>query len=132
MFESRRGWVWSAIGIGAGAAWLGRIGAVGLVAAIPLALVGAVFLSAGVSWLLWPGDRRVNEIAALTGLAGAILALPYLFVLGSRGGHFSGGVGARGRLGRGPHGARARASLRRRALFRDRLSDWPRRSPSTT
>ncbi len=92
MFEPRRGWVWSAIGIAAGAAWLGRIEAVGLVAAIPLGGVGAVLLSAGVSSLLWPGDRRVTEVAALTGVVGAILALPYLFVLGPGSAIFLGGT----------------------------------------
>lgn len=82
MLEARRGWRVSAIGIGAGAVWLGRLGAVGLVAGLPLALVGAVFLGAGVVWLLWPGDRRVTEVAALTGLVGAILSLPYAVVVG--------------------------------------------------
>ena len=72
----------SAIGVGAGAVWLGRLRVVGLVAGLPLALVGAVFLGAGVAWLLWPSDRRVTEIAALAGLVGAILSLPYAVVVG--------------------------------------------------
>ena len=82
MFEPRRGWMVSAIGIAAGAVWLGRLGAVGLVAGLPLALIGTVFLGAGVAWLLWPGDRRATEVAALTGLVGAILSLPYAVVVG--------------------------------------------------
>lgn len=82
MVESRRGGLWSAIGIGAGIAWLSRIGEVGLVGALPIGLVGALLLSAGVSQLVWPGDRRGTEVGALTGLVGAILALPLGFAIG--------------------------------------------------
>ncbi len=82
MVESRGGWAWSAIGIGAGIAWLSRIGAVGLFGALPIGLVGALLLSSGVSQLVWPGDRRVTEVGALAGLAGAILALPLAFAVG--------------------------------------------------
>lgn len=82
MVESRWGWAWSAIGIGAGIAWLSRIGAVGLLGALPIGLVGALLLGSGVSHLVWPGDRRVTEVGSLVGLAGAILALPLAFVVG--------------------------------------------------
>ena len=82
MVESRGRWAWSAIGIGAGIAWLSRIGAVGLFGSLPIGLIGALLLGAGFSPLLWPGDRRVTEIGALVGLVGAILALPLAFAVG--------------------------------------------------
>jgi hypothetical protein len=82
VFEPRRGWIWSAIGIAAGAAWLSQLGAAGLIAGVPMAFIGGVLLSAGVSQVFWPGDRRVTELAALTGFAGGLGALPLSFVLG--------------------------------------------------
>lgn len=82
MVEPRRGWMGSAIGIGAAAVWLGQLEAAGLVAGVPLAMVGALFLAVGVAGLLRPGDRRVGEVAALLGLVGAVLSLPYAFALG--------------------------------------------------
>jgi len=44
--------------------------------------VGSIFLAAGVSHLLWPGDLRVSKYGALIGLVGALLSIPYGFILG--------------------------------------------------
>lgn len=82
MVESRHGWMWSAIGIGAGIAWLSRIAAAGLPGAIAIGFVGSVLLASGVFQVLGSTDRRTTEVAALTGLAGAVLALPLGFAIG--------------------------------------------------
>ena len=82
MVESRGRWVWSVIGIGAGIVWLSRIADVGLLGALPIGFVGLSLLGSGIAQLVRPGDRRGTEVAALTGLAGAIVALPLGFAIG--------------------------------------------------
>lgn len=83
MFELRRGWAWSWIAIGAGLLWLLRAVALGLPLGIPVAAVGAILLSGGVSQLLWPGDRRSTEWTALVGLVGALTSLLGALLTGS-------------------------------------------------
>ena len=52
-------------------AWVGGAGVGGLVLAL---LPGGLLVGSGVSMLLWPGDRRIAQCAALGGFAGALLA----------------------------------------------------------
>lgn len=70
MVEPRNRWAWGWIVVGAGLLWLLRAPMLGLVLAVPVTGVGAILLAAGVSLLLWPGDRRATEWAALFGLVG--------------------------------------------------------------
>lgn len=72
----------AAIGLGAGVVWLSRAGAAGPLGAIPIVVVGTLLLGSAVSSLLRSGDRRSTEIGALTGLVGAVLALPLGLALG--------------------------------------------------
>lgn len=76
MVEPRNRWAWSWVVVGAGLLWLLRAGSLDLPLAVPVTGVGAILLAAGVSLLLWPGDRRATEWAALLGLVGGIAALP--------------------------------------------------------
>jgi hypothetical protein len=73
--EARSRWAWSAVVVGAGLGWLFHAGSLGLPAAVPVAAVGSILLAAGVSLLLWPGDRRATEWAALLGTVGGGIAL---------------------------------------------------------
>jgi len=45
-------------------------------------LPGVLLLSTGVSLLLYPGDKRIQELMSLAGVLAALLALPGLFFLG--------------------------------------------------
>ena len=70
----------------AGIVWIATATAVSWVAGFPLWIVGSVLLASGVSQLLWPGDRRITQTGALAGLVGALVSLPYVFLLGLLGG----------------------------------------------
>jgi hypothetical protein len=77
------GWV----PLGAGLIWLIAgfdHGGVGLLLALP---PGVVLLAAGAAELLWGGDRRILQFAALGGAAGVLLAVLELLFIG-----FSAGV----------------------------------------
>lgn len=80
MVEPRNRWAWSWVVVGAGLLWLLRASSVGLPLAVPVTGVGAILLAAGVSLLLWPGDRRATEWAALLGLVGGGGALAVALV----------------------------------------------------
>jgi hypothetical protein len=62
-------WIW----LGAGAGILGLI--------VPL-VPGILLTASGGAKLLWPGDRRIQEFAALGGVLGVLLAIPGIFVVG--------------------------------------------------
>jgi len=62
-------WIW----LGAGAGLLGLL--------VPL-VPGVLLLGSGAAKLLWPGDRRIQQFAALGGLAGVLLGPPGIFVVG--------------------------------------------------
>lgn len=72
----------AAFGVGAGIVWLSRAGAAGPFGALPIVVVGTALLGSAVSILLLSGDRRSTEIGALSGLVGAVLALPLGLALG--------------------------------------------------
>lgn len=82
MAQSRGRWMGAAIGIGAGGVWLSLVSAASVIGAIPIVLVGGLLLGAGLSTLVWPGDRRGTEVGALAGLAGLVLAFPLGLVVG--------------------------------------------------
>lgn len=82
MFEPRGGWFGSVIAIGAGGFWLAEATGLGLLAAWVPGAFGVVYLAVGVSYLLWPGDRRITEVGAFAGVVGALLALPLALGVG--------------------------------------------------
>lgn len=82
MFEQSRWSWWSGLSLVAGYVWISTASSLGLLLSIPPWVVGAAFLAAGVSQLVWPGDTRINQTAAIAGLAGLVLALPYGVGLG--------------------------------------------------
>ncbi len=82
MFEQSRWSKWAWLSLGAGYLWLSAAEGLGGVASVPVWILGAAFVAVGFSYLFWPGDRRVGEIGALTGLLGLIVSLPYGFALG--------------------------------------------------
>lgn len=82
LFEQRRWPKWAWLEIGAGFVWLSMASGVSIVAALPLWILGSVLLSAGVSHLVWPDDRRPSKFGALAGFVGALVAIPYGFALG--------------------------------------------------
>jgi hypothetical protein len=66
----------------AGLLWL-RAGASGGTAALLLAVLpGVLLVASGGGKLLWPGDRRIAQFAALGGVLGVLLALPGLAAFG--------------------------------------------------
>jgi hypothetical protein len=66
----------------AGLAWLWCAGHFGVFGFLCAVVPGALLLSSGVATLLYPGDIRIPEFAALGGFVGALLAVPVLFVAG--------------------------------------------------
>jgi hypothetical protein len=82
LFEQPRWSKWSWLNLVAGYVWLSAATSLGLFSSIPLWIVGAAFLAAGVSQLLWPGDTRINQTAAFGGIVGLLLSLPYGLALG--------------------------------------------------
>jgi len=82
MFEQPRWSKWAVLSLAAGYVWITTATSLGPLASLPPWIVGAAFLAAGVSQLVWPGDNRINQTAAIAGLAGLVLALPYGLALG--------------------------------------------------
>ncbi|MGH0037220.1 MAG: alpha/beta hydrolase family protein [Myxococcota bacterium] len=62
-------WIW----LGAGAGLLGLL--------VPL-VPGILLTASGGAKLLWPGDRRIQEFAALGGAIGVVFAIPGIYVVG--------------------------------------------------
>ncbi|HKK53163.1 MAG TPA: hypothetical protein VKA74_16315, partial [Myxococcota bacterium] len=69
MFEQPRWSKWAWLNLIAGYVWISTATSLGFLASIPPWVVGAAFLSAGVSQLVWPGDNRINQTASIAGLA---------------------------------------------------------------
>lgn len=82
MKEQGRFSIWGALTAASGWYWLAAGAPLGVLAWMPVALVGGVALAAGLGQLLWPGDRRMTQMGAAAGLLGALLSVPYLFVVG--------------------------------------------------
>ncbi len=82
MFEQHR-WprlAWTPIA--AGGLWLwfaGQSGPAGYLLALP---IGGLLLGAGVSHLMWPGDARIPQTSAVSGLLGVFLAPIAAFAFG--------------------------------------------------
>ncbi len=70
------------IPIAAGLAWFWLGAAAGLVGFLLCLLPGFFLVGAGASKLLWPGDPRICQFAALGGIVGTVLSLPALFAVG--------------------------------------------------
>ena len=66
----------------AGLFWLWRAPGHGFVGFLFSAVPGCLLLSSGVSMLLWPGDRRIAQFAALGGILGVVFAMPAFAVVG--------------------------------------------------
>ncbi len=83
MFEQPRWQPLSLIPTAVGLTWLwcaGDFGAVGFLFAVA---PGLLLLSAGVAALLWPGDTRIPQYAALGSVIGMFCVLPVSFVAGT-------------------------------------------------
>jgi hypothetical protein len=65
-----------------GLVWLWCAASFGLVGFLFSVIPGCLLLSSGVSMLLYPGDLRIPQYAALGGLLGVPLAIPVLWVAG--------------------------------------------------
>jgi dienelactone hydrolase len=70
------------IPIAGGLAWLWCAGHFGVFGFLCAVVPGALLLSSGVGTLLYPGDIRIPQFAALGGFVGVLLALPILLVAG--------------------------------------------------
>ena len=82
MFEQHRWSRWSVLTLIAGYVWCSAAASLGVLAALPLWILGAAFFGSGVSQLVWPGDTRINQTAAIAGAAAVVLSIPYGLVLG--------------------------------------------------
>ena len=82
MFEQPRWHRESWVPIAAGLAWLWCAASFGALGFLFSVIPGCLLLSSGVSTLLYPGDLRIPQYAALGGVLGIPLALPVLFVAG--------------------------------------------------
>jgi hypothetical protein len=66
----------------AGIAWLWAGVSVGLLGLLLCLVPGIPLMATGGSKLLWPGDPRIQQFAALGGLLGVLVAIPGLFFIG--------------------------------------------------
>jgi hypothetical protein len=66
----------------AGLTWLWRAPEHGLPGFLFSVVPGCLLVGAGVAMLLWPGDRRICQFAALGGVLGVLFALPAFFFVG--------------------------------------------------
>jgi dienelactone hydrolase len=66
----------------AGLWWMWHAPTHGLLGFLFSVVPGSLLLGAGVAMLLWPGDRRICQFAALGGFLGVLFALPAFFVVG--------------------------------------------------
>lgn len=65
-----------------GLTWLWRAPEHGLPGFLFSVVPGCLLVGGGVSMLLWPGDRRICQFAALGGVLGVLFALPAFFFVG--------------------------------------------------
>jgi hypothetical protein len=82
MFEQSRWSREAGIPIAAGLLWLWCAASFGVAGFLFATIPGCLLLSSGMSMLLYPGDQRIPQYAALGGLLGVPLAIPALFVAG--------------------------------------------------
>ena len=82
MFEQPRWSPLSAVPMAAGLAWLWCAASFGVVGFFFSVIPGCLLLASGVGMLLWAGDLRIPQFAALGGILGIPLALPATFVAG--------------------------------------------------
>ena len=82
MFAQSRWSIWAAPTLGAGLSWISQAASLSLLPALPLWIVATLLVTSGGGQLLTPGDRRITQVGALAGLVGALVALPYAFVIG--------------------------------------------------
>lgn len=82
MYEQPRWSKWATLNVLAGVCWLSQTHSMGLVASIPIWVLGSGFLASGISQLVWPGDPRSIQTGALAGGLGALLSIPYVFAVG--------------------------------------------------
>jgi pimeloyl-ACP methyl ester carboxylesterase len=82
LFEQQRYPREAWVPIAAGLVWLWCAASFGVVGFLFSLLPGCLLLASGVSTLLYPGDLRIPQFAALGGLLGVPLALPAFFVAG--------------------------------------------------
>ena len=82
MFAQSRWSIWAAPTLGAGLSWISQAASLSLLPALPLWIVAILLVTSGGGQLLTPGDRRITQVGALAGLVGALVALPYAFVIG--------------------------------------------------
>lgn len=80
--RQRRWALESAAPILAGLLWLRLAGALGPLGFLIAVVPGCLLLAAGVSLLLYPGDLRIPQFAAIGGVLGFLLSLPMLIILG--------------------------------------------------
>jgi hypothetical protein len=66
----------------AGMAWIWLGVSAGLAAFLLAVVPGVLLLSSGGAKLLWPGDLRITQFAALGGALGVVLGLPSMALLG--------------------------------------------------
>lgn len=83
MRESRRASPEAWILVAAGLAWLFFARGFGLPGFLFAAVPGSLLLTSGLSDLLYAGDRRITQFAALGGALGVPFALPALWVAGA-------------------------------------------------
>ena len=90
----------------AGLFWLWRAPEHGLTGFLFSVVPGCLLLASGVAMLLWPGDRRICQFAALGGVLGGFFALPAFFVVGFWAGLALVAVSAAGAIAAGAHSVR--------------------------
>lgn len=73
---------WAAPTLLAGLFWVATAAQLHPLASLLPWAVGAPLLASGVAQLVAPSERRMTEIGALAGLLGALLSIPYVFVVG--------------------------------------------------
>ncbi len=82
VFEQPRWHREAFVPVAAGMLWLWFAASFGVVGFFFSMIPGTLLLASGVSSLLYPGDRRIPQYAALGGLLGVPLAVPAIFVAG--------------------------------------------------
>jgi hypothetical protein len=83
MTESSRFPIHAWLPLIAGLLWLWRAPTHGVAGFLFSTVPGCLLLGGGVAMLLWPGDRRICQFAALGGVLGVVFALPAFFVVGA-------------------------------------------------
>lgn len=80
----------------AGLAWMWAGMSAGVVGFLLALVPGVLLLASGASKLLWPGDRRIPQFAAIGGALGVLIALPGIVLFGFGSALLLGGLSAAG------------------------------------